>query len=278
MKINFLEEELRGKTVIITGGNKGIGRGCAKVFCTYGAHVIITARDEAKGLCVADELTRSTAGTCEFIRCDVSQKDEVEKMILMAHNKLGRIDCLINNAGYLPFRRPLDLCTHEDMQCVMETNFMSVFNACKFALPYLRYSKGNIINMSSVLANSGQEGSGLYSSTKGAIISFSKSLAIDEARNGVRVNTVLPGAIKTGIEADESSYNHFKVPLPADYQSQWIERCGEPEEIGTVCLFLSSSWASYVNGAEILVDGGFMLGNGNKIKMFDWNGAQKVIK
>ncbi|MDR1903233.1 MAG: SDR family oxidoreductase [Treponema sp.] len=275
MYINRIETEMKGKSVIITGGNKGIGRGCAEAFCEYGANVVIAARDKKAGRDTADELTRKTDGQCVFIECDMSDEQAVREMVEKTNSLFGRIDCLINNAGYLPLRRPLDLCSITDMENVFKTNVAGMFLACKYALPYIRKIRGNIVNISSILAHAGQEGSCLYTATKGAIISFTKSLAIDEVRHGVRVNAVLPGNITSEIGTKETQNTEYRLPVPDNFQVQWIDRPGEPAEIGTACLFLASSWASYISGAEILIDGGFMLGNSGKIKMFDWSNIQQ---
>jgi len=274
MYINRIEEEMVGKAVIITGGNRGIGKGCAEAFCQYGANVIIAGRDEKAGISVQDELNANTKGNCRFFKCDVAKEENIKALIEFSYKEFGRIDCLINNAGYLPVRKPIDLYDYSELEDVMRVNMFSMFAACKYALPYLRLTKGCIINISSVLAHAGQEGSLLYVTTKGAILSFSKSLAVDEARNGVRINVVSPGAIDTELANKELYNTEYRLPKRGRIMSQWIERNGNIEEIGSVCLFLSSSWASFMTGSEVLVDGGFMLGNNDKIKSFDWSSLQ----
>ena len=160
--------------------------------------------------------------------------------------------------------------SEEDFEQVLKTNLIGVFSGCKYALPHLRKSKGSIINMSSILGHAGQEGSSIYTATKGAIIAFTKSLAMDEASHGVRVNVVLPG----NIESDLGKYNKTEA---ADYEKeneisrniQWIRRAGTPTEIGWTCLFLASGMASYMTGSEVNVTGGFELGNGIKYSRLD---------
>ena len=267
-----LEDEMKGKVVIITGGNKGIGSGCARAFCFYGANVILSGREEQAGVNLAKELTETGPGKCVFFKCDVSSPKEVKTLIEYSVQEFGQLDCIINNAGYLPKRRTIDEISEEDFEQVLKTNLVGVFSGCKYALPYLRKSKGSIINMSSILGHAGQEGSSIYTATKGAIISFTKSLAMDEAKNGVRVNVVLPG----NIETDLGKYNRTAA---ADNEKedeiskniQWIRRAGTPIEIGWTCLFLASGMASYMTGSEVNVTGGFELGNGIKYSRLDEN-------
>jgi NAD(P)-dependent dehydrogenase (short-subunit alcohol dehydrogenase family) len=264
-----LEDEMRGKVVIITGGNNGIGSGCARAFCFYGSNVVIAARNEKKGTALAAELTEAGPGNCVFYKCDVSNADEVEALVEFTVQEFGQLDCIINNAGYLPKHSPIDGITEEDFEKVLRTNLIGVFSGCKYSLPYLRKSGGSIINMSSILGSVGQEGSSIYSATKGGIISLTKSLAIDEAKNGVRVNVVLPGDIGTdlGREHMKELIDKKKSEENPAYV-QWISRQGNVMDTGWTCLFLASSMAAYMTGAEINVTGGFELGNGIKVSRY----------
>lgn len=268
-----LQEEMRDKVVVITGGNRGIGSGCARAFCEYGARVVIAARDSAQGREMASGLTKETPGSCVFFKCDVSNPDQVEKLVEYSVKEYGRLDCMINNAGYLPRRRYIDDISIADFEDVIATNLMGVFSGCKYSLPHLRRTKGNIINMSSVLGVAGQEGSSIYCATKGAIISLTKSLAIDEAQNGVRVNAVLPGNIRSDLgkeHRDPKSDPQQAVEISK--RIQWIRRQGEPLDIGWACVFLASDMAGYITGAEFNVSGGFELGNGLRLTMEELKG------
>ena len=261
-----LQEEMRDKVVVITGGNKGIGSGCARAFCQYGATVMIAARDSDQGKKLASELTEETLGTCSFFQCDVSDPDQVEKLVEYSVKENGRLDCMINNAGYLPKRRSIDEILIGDFEDVLKTNLLGVFSGCKYSLPHLRRTRGSIINMSSILAVAGQEGSSIYCATKGAIIALTKSLAIEEARNGVRINAILPGNIRSDLgkeHREESSDSEQAAEISK--RIQWIRRQGEPLDIGWACMFLASDMAGYITGAEINITGGFELGNGLKL-------------
>jgi NAD(P)-dependent dehydrogenase (short-subunit alcohol dehydrogenase family) len=264
-------DDIAGKTVIITGGSKGIGKGCAQVFCEAKANVIICARGEKEGIELAKELNKNTDGTCVFFQCDVSYPEQIKSLIEFTVKEFGNIDCLINNCGYLPKRRPLDEIEVEDFEHVLKTNLISMFISCKHALPYIRKSKGTIINMSSIIGITGQEGSVMYTSIKAAIITFTKSLAIDEARHGIRVNVVVPGHIETEMYELEKS----RAADPSKYeklcnQSQWLGRGGTSIEVGYSCLYLASKLSSFITGAELFITGGFELGNGPKIPFYNW--------
>jgi NAD(P)-dependent dehydrogenase (short-subunit alcohol dehydrogenase family) len=271
--LEVLKNEMKNKVIVITGGNKGIGKGCAKVFCEVLANVVICGRNEKDGEETEIELNKLNGGRCSFFKCDVSKEKEVEALIEYTAEKYGRIDCMINNAGYYPPEKPIDEVTVDEVEEVIRTNFIGIFCGCKHSLPYLRKSKGSIINMSSVLSNTGMEGALAYTATKGAIVTFTKTLAIDESRNGVRVNVVLPGNITTEMfetnkarEADPEAFQKYQDHV------QWMGRGGRPEEVGSVCLFLASSLASFVTGAELLITGGYEIGEGEKYHRMNWEG------
>jgi NAD(P)-dependent dehydrogenase (short-subunit alcohol dehydrogenase family) len=262
-----IEEEFKGKVVIVTGGNKGIGRGCSEAFCLSGATVVAGARDKQSGEKIAEQLSREGPGQCSFYSCDVSDHLQVQGLVEHTVTQHGRLDCIINNAGYLPQRNPLEDISITDFQNVLQTNVLGVFSGCKYALPYVRKTKGSIINMSSILGVTGQEGSSIYSATKGAITSFTKALAIDESKHGVRVNALLPGNISSNL-GKENYDPYFTSREDATARSnlvQWIRRAGDPLEVGWTAVFLASSMASYITGAEIPVTGGFELGNGLRL-------------
>jgi len=253
------------KVVIITGGSKGIGEGCARVFTDAGTKVAICARDIKAGEELAKELNSKGPGTCHFIRCDVSKPEEIKNLVDRTIELYGRIDCLINNAGYHPGFKSIDGFSLKDFQDILQTNLISYFVACKFALPHLRKTKGNIINMGSLAGIIGQEGGTIYSATKGAISSFTKSLAIEEARYAVRVNCISPGNILsynriTGVAASENPEALNK--LIDSWQP--TGRSGINEEVGQLCLFLASHAASYITGIDVIISGGSELGYGIK--------------
>ena len=258
---------LTDKVVLITGASKGIGSGCARVFVDAGAKVMICARHQTPGVELAQELTDKGPGECVFQVCDVSKPDEVRALIDSTVERFGRLDCLINNAGFHPPQKGIDTFDEDDLAEVWQANFVSQFVACKHALSHLRRTKGSIVNMGSLVARIGQEGGTTYCATKGAISAFTKALAIEEARNGVRVNAVLPGNILS-----DSRVQAIKN-LPereGEVLDRWVDanqhmgRSGTNEETGQVCLFLASDAASYLTGIEVVISGGAELGYGTK--------------
>ena len=265
-----IEEEMRGKVAVITGANTGIGLGCAKVFSEAGMNVVLAARRKEKGEAAAAELNAAGKGECTFFQCDVSDPDQVKALIDFAVEKYGRLDTMVNNAGYNPIH--MDACdmSIESYQRVLATNLMGEFYGCKFAIPHLRKTKGSIINMSSIISKVGQEQTAGYSSTKGGINSMTQTIAIEEARHGVRVNAICPGHIMTEIVYKEME----RVADPEAYLDRcnhysWLGRGGQPEEVGTAALFLASSWASYITGVTLNVSGGMEFGTIPKYYAFD---------
>lgn len=255
----------RDKVVIVTGGTKGIGLGCVRAFLDAGSRVIFCARDQVGGDALADELKAS--GDAYFIKCDVSNPDEVGELIDKTKQKYGRIDCLVNNAGWHPPHRPIDDFTVEEFRDVLDLNLVSVFAACKFALPHLRKTGGNIINMSSLVGQMGQLYAVTYVASKGAITAFTKALAIDEAKYGVRVNSVSPGNIYTPLwqDAIDASPDPDKARADGD-AAQLMGRMGTINEAGRLCVFIAAE-ATFTTGVDHIISGGAELGYGRKTRV-----------
>ena len=256
----------KDKVTIITGGTKGIGEGCVRVFVDAGANVVFCARKQDEGDALAAELNALGKGEATFIKCDVSKTDEIENLIDKTVEKYDRIDCLINNAGWHPPHKTIDDFSIEEFRDLLNLNLVSMFAACKFALPYLRNTKGNIINMSSLVGSIGQVGATTYVSTKGGITAFTKALAVDEAAYGVRVNSVSPGNIYTPLwqEAIDASPNPEKTRADGD-SAQLLGRMGTIEETGKLCLFIAAE-ATFTTGVDHIQSGGAELGYGPKTR------------
>jgi len=253
------------KVTIITGGSRGIGEGCARVFVGAGAPVVICARGKGGGEALAAELTDQGPGRCHFEPCDVSQPDQLKQLVAWTVARYGRLDCLINNAGWHPEHHTIDEFSIADFKDLLDLNLVSYFAACKYALPHLRKTHGNIINISSLVGSMGQEWASTYVATKGAITALTKALAVDEARHGVRVNSIAPGVIGTPLQRSfiESKPDPQKV---ADFIDswQWLGRVGTIEEVGYACLFLASEQAAFITGVELTISGGAELAYGIK--------------
>ncbi len=253
------------KVSLITGGSKGIGEGCARVFCAAGAPVVICARGREAGEALAAELTAQGPGECHFEPCDVSDPDQIRRVVDRTVERFGRLDCLVNNAGTHPPHRTIDEFTIEEFEQLLRVNLVSYFAGCKFALPHLRKTRGSIINLGSLVGVMGQQLATTYCATKGGISAFTKALAIEEARFDVRVNAVLPGNIisDSRIQGVAQSDNPEELDRLVD-SWQWPGRSGSIEEAGQACLFLASDSASYITGIELIISGGSELGYGIK--------------
>ncbi len=149
------------KVTIVTGGSHGIGAGCVRVFAEAGAKVVFCSRGETEGKALAAEANAKGPGRAEFVRCDVSKEAEVRALVAGAVARHGRLDCLINNAGWHPPHKPIDAFTAQEFRDLLELNLVSMFVACQAALPHLRKTRGNVINLSSLVGSMGQ----LYATT-----------------------------------------------------------------------------------------------------------------
>jgi NAD(P)-dependent dehydrogenase (short-subunit alcohol dehydrogenase family) len=256
------------KVAIITGGSRGIGKGCALEFVRAGAKIVICCNGEAEGASAAAELQRVAAaqgaGCASFVFCDVRSAEDIENLIEVTLSRHGRLDCLINNAGWHPPHRAIDEFTTEEFRDLLELNLVSVFNACKVALPPLRRARGNIINVSSLVAQMGQRHAVTYAATKGAVTALTKALAIDEAAHGVRVNSVSPGNIYTPLwqEAIDAAPDPEACRAEGE-AAQVLGRMGTAEEVGRLCLFIAAE-ATFTTGVDHIISGGAELGYGRK--------------
>ena len=255
------------KVVIITGGSKGIGKGCVEAFVAAGAKVVFCARHETEGRELAAELTERGPGEAQFLSCDVSKPDEIKQLIDATIAKHGRLDCLINNAGWHPPHQPIDEFSVQDFRDLLELNLVSIFAACKFALPHLRKTQGNIINLSSLVGVMGQAHATTYVATKGAITAFTKALAIDEAEHGVRVNSVSPGNVYTPLWQQAIDAAPDAAQCRADGEAaQLLGRMGTIAEVGQLCLFIAGE-ATFTTGVDHIISGGAELGYGRKSRV-----------
>jgi NAD(P)-dependent dehydrogenase (short-subunit alcohol dehydrogenase family) len=257
------------KVVLVTGGSQGIGQGCVRVFVAAGSTVVFCARGEVPGRALAEEVTRVGPGRAEFVRADVSKEAEARRFVRDAAARHGRLDCLINNAGWHPPHKPIDDFTAQEFRDLLELNLVSMFVACQEALPHLRQTRGNVINMSSLVGSMGQLHATTYVATKGAITAFTKGLAVDEAAHGVRVNAVSPGNVWTPLweEAVDASADPEKTRADGE-AAQLLGRMGTIEEAGRLCLFLAAE-ATFMTGVDHVLSGGAELGYGRKTRRLE---------
>jgi NAD(P)-dependent dehydrogenase (short-subunit alcohol dehydrogenase family) len=258
---------LDGKVAIITGRTSGIGARTAELFVQAGAHVVIAGRRSDKGEWLAAEL--GTAAT--FIRTDVTIEADVRAMVERAVERFGRVDCLFNNAGALPPSAPVASVDLADFDAAIAVHVRSVLAGMKYAAPIMiRQRSGSIINMASVVGIRAGIGSITYSTAKAAVLHMTRCAAIELGERGVRVNSVSPGRIVTGIFGKAMGLGDDSADLNADAvraalteilpQEQALPRTGTPEDVAQAALFLASADSSFVNGHDLVIDGGAMAG------------------
>lgn len=258
-----------GRAVIVTGGARGIGEGIVRVFFEAGANVLIADRDDTGAGKLAAELNArggaSAAGPVVRVRkTDVSVVDNLQALVDDAVAAFGRLDCIVNNAGWHPPHKTIDDFSVDDMQNLFQLNFISVFALCKFALPHLRKTQGNIINMSSWVGAFGQSRATTYAATKGAVTSFTKALAIDEAATGVRVNCVSPGNVWTPLwKAGADAEADPTAAREGGERVQVLGRMGTILETGRLCLCIAAD-LTFTTGVDHIMSGGAEIGYGMK--------------
>ncbi len=248
------------RCVIITGGAKGIGAGCVEVFHAAGGKIGLLDLDRKAAEQLAERLNAKRDNSVRFLECDVSDFDRFEKCIDEIAEHFGQLDSIINNAGIHPPATAIDDFSLEQMQQLMNVNFMSTYAGAKFALPHLRKTRGTIVNISSMTAVLGQRLSTAYAATKGAQVSFTKALALEAGEQGVRVNAVLPSNVDTPLMHEwAETLEDPQSALERVASLQVFNRMATPQEIGQVCLFLASDQSSFITGQAIEADGGAAL-------------------
>ena len=240
---------LEGKVAIITGGTRGIGLAIVKKFLENGAKVALLGSKEESVTNALNELKEQEGKVIGFYP-DLTNMSEVKETFQKVVDSFGKIDILVNNAG-LSSSTKIEDYTIEEYDKIANVNMKGVFVCSKEIVPYLKETKGNIINISSMVSIYGQPAGCVYPMSKFAVNGLTKSLSRELAPVGIRVNAVAPGITKTDMVA--SLPDEMIKPLIATIP---IGRIGEPEDIANACLFLASDMASYVTGEIMQVDGG----------------------
>jgi len=239
--------------VLITGGLTGIGRAAALAFAKQNARVVVSGRGEEAGQALVSEL-RKLGTEAEFIRADVRQEEDVRQLIDRTVKRFGRLDVAINNAGTEGKPGAVTDQTAESYAATFDTNVLGVVLSLKHEIRVMRaQGAGSVINISSTYGHEGAAGASIYAASKHAVEGLTKSVALEVAESGVRVNAVAPGPTDTGMldrfTGGEAGKAYMRSVVP-------MKRLGKPDELARAILFLASSDASFVTGQILSVDGG----------------------
>jgi NAD(P)-dependent dehydrogenase (short-subunit alcohol dehydrogenase family) len=249
---------LAGRTVIVTGAGGGIGHGASLVLADAGAHVVVTDVVADTGEATAAAV-RSAGGEATFIKADLAVEKDIERMVAQAVGINGRLRGAFNNAGVEQCAKPLHELTTEQWERAIRVDLTSVFWCIKYqVLAMLKTGGGSIVNTASSLGQVAIANASEYVATKHGVVGLTRAAAADYGAKGIRVNAVLPGIVRTPMIARLSEDPRFKAFFERLKDRHSIGRFGEPSEIGEAVAWLLSDHASFMNGAAMAVDGGYL--------------------
>jgi len=245
---------------LITGGASGIGKATALLLASRGINVVISGRREELGAAAVKEVEAVATGGAKvrFIRNDVTDEDDAKAMISRIVSEFGRLDMAVNNAGISNETASLNRSDSSKFSAMVDTNVLGLYYCMKHEITQmLAQGKGSIVNLASIAGLNGMPWAGAYAATKHAVAGLTKSAALDHAAQGVRINGVAPGAVKTDIiaaqlEGNDPNYNEQTISAMHP-----MNRLGRPDEIANGIVWLLSDEASFVTGHIIAIDGGF---------------------
>lgn len=243
--------KLQDRVAIVFGGTSGLGEATAKAFANEGAKVVVTGRDEEEGNRIVKDIKDSNQDAI-FVKADVTEKNDIQAVIDKALTTYGQIDILYNGAGiHDAYDNAVEL--EEDFyDKLMAINVKAPYLASKMVIPhFIEQGGGTIINVGSQATQMAGPGGSAYVTSKHAILGFSKQLAFDFGSQGIKVNTLSPGFIKTPMTEGIEDERLERIPA---------QRAGKPEEIAALAVFLASDDSNYMQGANVLMDGGWVLG------------------
>jgi NAD(P)-dependent dehydrogenase (short-subunit alcohol dehydrogenase family) len=243
---------VQGKITIITGGARGQGESHARLFAQEGASVLVTDTLDESGEAVALEL-RGAGHDVQYMHLNVTSEDDWKSVISAAEQRWGRVDILINNAGIVGTMKSVEDEGQEGWSKTTAINQQGVFLGLKYGVPAIERSGGGaVVNTCSINGTVGNPGSFSYQASKGAVKMMTRAAAMEYANRGVRINSVSPGLVMTAMAAEEGeeSNREFSNATP-------MKRAAQPIEVSYGVLYLASDEASYVTGADLLIDGGY---------------------
>ena len=243
--------KLQDRVAIVFGGTSGLGEATAKAFANEGAKIVVTGRDEEEGNRIVKDIKDSNQDAI-FVKADVTEKNDIQAVVDKALTAYGQIDILYNGAGiHDSYDNAVEL--EEDFyDKLMAINVKAPYLASKMVIPhFIKQGGGTIINVGSQATQMAGPGGSAYVTSKHAILGFSKQLAFDFGSQGIKVNTLSPGFIKTPMTEGIEDERLERIPA---------KRAGKPEEIAALAVFLASDDSNYMQGANVLMDGGWVLG------------------
>lgn len=247
---------LENKKAIVTGGAGGIGRATSLAFAAEGASVAVVDLNEAAAAAVVDEI-RAAGGTAIAIGADVSSEDDIVRVVSTVNEAFDGVDVVFNNAGIIR-RTTVEETSVEEWDRVFGVNVRAIFLMCKHVVPVMRAGGGgSIVNTGSGWGLKGGGQAISYCASKGAVVNMTRALAIDHGPDGIRVNSVNPGDVDTGMLRDEArQLGQDQAGFLAEAAERPLNRMGQPSEIAAAVVWLASDDASYVTGSALVVDGG----------------------
>jgi NAD(P)-dependent dehydrogenase (short-subunit alcohol dehydrogenase family) len=251
---------LQNKIALVTGAGSGIGAAIAETFGRAGAFVFVTDRDEKGGCAVAENINQQ-GGNAEFLLLDVTREENCQDVGQTVVSAKGRLDILVNNAGIGHVGTMLQT-TGADLDRLYAVNVRGVFNVTKIFLPdMLKRKSGCVINLASIGGVVGVRDRVAYCTTKFAVAGLTRSMALDHAKDGVRVNCICPGRVETPfVAARLAEYPDPEAARREMSATQALGRMGKPDEIAAAALYLASDESAFVTGTEFIIDGGFSAG------------------
>ena len=251
--------DLAGKTALITGGTRGIGRATAEAMARAGANVVVSSRKQDACDETAAAIT-AAGGKAVGIPCNVSNIDEIEALVAGALDAFGRIDMLVCNAAVNPYMGPLKDIDDEAYDKILTTNVKNVLKLCNLVIPGMAERRdGAVVIVSSIAATKGSRSLGAYAISKAADVQLARNLAIEWGPSNIRVNAVLPGLVKTDMA--RALWDNPDTAAKA-MEGYPIGRFGEPEDLAGAIVFLASPAASWITGQALPVDGGATIAGG----------------